>query len=163
MKLENKKLLLLNEAVEIRKQLKNEGKSVVLTNGCFDLLHTGHLYFLKEASSQGQSLWVALNGDASVRQLKGPLRPIQDEIQRAYALAALGFIDGVFVFQSERLTEEILTFQPDKYVKAGDYDIDSINREERNALEAIKAEIKFLPFLEGFSTTKLIQKIKKAL
>jgi len=97
-----------------------------------------------------------------VRALKGPLRPVQTELERAYALAALGCVDGIVIFRTPRLTEEIRTLKPDVYTKAGDYTLEKLDSSEREALQAIGAEIKFLPFLPGFSTTQLIAKIKAA-
>lgn len=152
----------LPAAVVAREKLRAAGKRVVLTNGVFDLLHTGHLYSLEKARSFGDALFIALNGDASVRQLKGPLRPVQTEEQRAYALAATWFVDGVVVFQNKRLTAEILALKPDVYCKAGDYTLDKLDPDERRALEQVGAAIKFLPYLPGFSTTSLIAKIKAA-
>ena len=152
----------LDAAVAAREQLRASGKRVVLTNGVFDLLHTGHLYYLEKARGFGDALFIALNGDASVRQLKGPLRPVQAEEHRAYALAATWFVDGIVVFQHKRLTAEILALKPDVYCKAGDYTLEKLDPEERAALEKVGAEIRFLPFLAGFSTTHLIAKIKAA-
>ena len=152
----------LEAAVAAREKLRAIGKRVVLTNGVFDLLHTGHLYYLEKARSYGDALFIALNGDASVRQLKGPLRPVQTEEHRAYALAATWFVDGIVVFQNKRLTAEILALKPDVYCKAGDYTLEKLDPDERRALEQVGAEIKFLPFLPGFSTTDLIAKIKAA-
>lgn len=152
----------LAQAVEARRRLQEAGRKLVLTNGCFDLLHTGHLYYLREAKEQGDALWVAINSDESVRQLKGPSRPIQEEQERAYSLAALEFVDGVFVFRTPRLADEIRAVAPDVYVKAGDYNLDTLNAEERAALEEVGAKISFLRFLPGFSTTALIEKIRAA-
>ena len=152
----------LEAAVVAREKLRAAGKRVVLTNGVFDLLHTGHLYYLEKARSFGDALFIVLNGDASVRQLKGPLRPVQTEEHRAYALAATWFVDGVVVFQNKRLTAEILALKPDVYCKAGDYTLEKLDPDERRALEQVGAEIKFLPFLPGFSTTSLIARIKAA-
>ena len=150
----------LEEAKALRLGAEKCGETVVLTNGCFDLLHSGHLHFLETASSLGDHLWVALNGDSSVRALKGVSRPLQAELERAYALLSLKFISGVFVFETERLSREIRFLKPDVYAKAGDYSLDTINAEERKALEEIGAEIRFLPFLEGYATTTLMEKIK---
>jgi rfaE bifunctional protein nucleotidyltransferase chain/domain len=161
-KLENPKLLSLNEALAERARLREAGRSVVLTNGVFDLLHTGHLYYLQTARALGDALFIALNSDASVRAIKGPARPVQTEEQRAYALAALACVDGVLIFREPRLTQEILALRPDVYCKAGDYTLEKLNAEERAALGHVAAKIEFLPFLEGFSTTALIAKIKKA-
>ena len=152
----------LAAAVAAREKLRASGKRVVLTNGVFDLLHTGHLYYLEKARSYGDALFIALNGDTSVRQLKGPLRPVQVEEHRAYALAATWFVDGIVVFQNKRLTAEILALKPDVYCKAGDYTLEKLDPDERHALEQVGAEIRFLPFLTGFSTTSLIAKIKAA-
>ncbi len=160
--LENPKLLTLEQAVAAREKLRAAGKSLVLTNGVFDLLHTGHLYYLKEARRLGEALYVAINSDASVKALKGPLRPVQTEEQRAYALGALWFVSGVIIFREPRLTPEIRALRPDVYCKAGDYTLDKLDRGERTALGEVGADIKFLPFLPGFSTTALIARIKAA-
>jgi len=152
----------LEAAVAAREKLRAAGKRVVLTNGVFDLLHTGHLYYLEKARTFGDALFIALNGDVSVRQLKGPLRPVQSEEHRAYALAATWFVDGIVVFQNKRLTAEILALKPDVYCKAGDYTLETLDADERRALEQVGAEIRFLPYLPGFSTTHLIAKIKAA-
>lgn len=161
-KLDNPKLRNLEHTVTQRQKLRAAGRRVVLTNGVFDLLHTGHLYYLKKARELGDALIVALNGDASVRALKGPTRPVQTQEERAYALAALACVDGIVVFDTPRLTAEIRALRPDVYCKAGDYTLEKLDPGERGALEEAGAEIKFLPFLEGFSTTKLIAKIKAA-
>jgi D-glycero-beta-D-manno-heptose 1-phosphate adenylyltransferase len=160
--LQNAKLFSLEAAESLRESLRTEGKKVVLTNGVFDLLHTGHLFYLQQARALGDALFIALNSDASVRALKGPFRPIQNEEQRAYALAALASIDCVVIFREKRLTAEIRRLRPDVYCKAGDYTLEKLDREEREALQNVNAEIHFLPFLPGFSTTELIAKIKAA-
>ncbi len=162
MTLDNPKLLTLPQAVAWREKLRSVGKSVVLTNGVFDLLHTGHLFYLQQARVLGDSLIIALNADASVRALKGPSRPVQTEEQRAYALGALACVDAVVIFRNPRLTAEIVALRPDAYCKAGDYTLEKLNPEERAALESIGARIEFLPFLPGFSTTQLISRIKAA-
>lgn len=160
--LTNPKLRSLQEAVARREQLRAEGKRVVLTNGCFDLLHCGHLYYLRKAATLGEALFIGLNGDASTAALKGPTRPVQSASERAYLLGALDFVDTLFVFDTPRLTAEIEALQPDLYTKAGDYSLETLNAEERAALQACRAEIRFLPFLKGYSTTNLIQKIARA-
>jgi rfaE bifunctional protein nucleotidyltransferase chain/domain len=160
--LPNPKLLSLAEAVALRERLRAAGKRIVLTNGVFDLLHTGHLYYLQQARARGDALFIALNADASVKQLKGPLRPVQTETERAYALAALACVDAVVIFREKRLTAEIRGLRPDVYVKAGDYTLEKLDPEERGALLAGGTTIEFMPFLAGFSTTALIAKIKAA-
>lgn len=162
MTLDNPKLRTLADTVAWRERLRREGRRVVLTNGVFDLLHTGHLFYLQQARALGDALLIALNADASVRVLKGPTRPVQDETQRAYALGALACVDGVVVFREPRLTAEIHALRPDVYCKAGDYTLEKLNAEERAALESVGAEIRFMPFLPGFSTTALIARIKAA-
>ena len=160
--LENAKLFTLPQAVAWRERQRGTGRRVVLTNGVFDLLHTGHLYFLQQARAQGEALVVALNADASVRALKGPTRPVQTEEQRAYALAALACVDAVVVFRQPRLVPEIEALRPDVYCKAGDYTLEKLDQGERGALETGGARIVFLPFLTGFSTTQLIARIRAA-
>lgn len=152
----------LEAAVAAREKHRAAGRRVVLTNGVFDLLHTGHLYYLEKARALGDVLFIALNSDESVRQLKGPLRPVQNEEQRAYALAATWFVDGIVVFRHKRLTGEILALKPDIYSKAGDYTLEKLDPDERRALEQVGAQIDFMPYLPGFSTTNLIAKIKAA-
>ena len=160
--LSNPKLLSLEQAVALREHLREEGRRMVLTNGVFDLLHTGHLHYLQQARALGNALFIALNSDQSVKQLKGPLRPVQSEAERAYALAALACVDAVLVFREKRLTKEILALRPDVYVKAGDYTLEKLDADERGALQQVGARIEFMPFLPGFSTTSLIAKIKAA-
>lgn len=161
--LENPKLYKdLDAAIAGRQRLAAQGRRLVLTNGVFDLLHTGHLFYLKQARALGDALFIALNSDESVRLLKGPLRPVQNEEQRAYALAALECVDGILVFREKRLTGELLALKPDLYCKAGDYTLEKLDAGERGALQSVGAEIRFMPFLDGFSTTQLIQRIKAA-
>jgi len=162
MRLDNPKLHELPAAVAWREQQRAAKRRVVLTNGVFDLLHTGHLFYLKKARELGDALLIALNADASVRALKGPTRPVQTEAQRAYALAALECVDAIVIFREPRLTAEIRSLRPDVYCKAGDYTLDKLNAEERAALQEVGAEIRFLPFLPGFSTTQLVARIKAA-
>ena len=160
--LDNPKLLPLAAAVARRAQWRTAGQKVVMTNGVFDLLHTGHIYFLQRARTLGDAMIVALNSDSSVRRLKGPLRPVQTEEERAYALAALACVDAIVIFNEPRLTAEIRTLRPDVYVKACDYTVATLDPGERAALEGTGASIEFMPYLSGFSTTQLIAKIKAA-
>lgn len=149
-------------AVARRAELKAQGKKLVLTNGCFDLLHCGHVYYLREAAKLGDELWIGLNGAESVRALKGPTRPVQGDYERAFTLGALEFIRGIFFFHTPRLDAEIRALSPDVYAKAGDYTLETLNPDERAALLDAGTEIRFLPFLPGFSTTSLIAKINAA-
>ena len=145
-----------------REALQAAGSRLVLTNGCFDLLHSGHLTFLRAARNLGDALWVGLNSDASVQALKGPTRPVQNERERALALLSLRFVDAVFVFSTPRLTADIEQLRPDLYAKAGDYTLETLDPGERSALVAAGTRIHFLPFLPGFSTTRLIARIREA-
>jgi rfaE bifunctional protein nucleotidyltransferase chain/domain len=137
------------------------GRRVVVTNGCFDLLHAGHVSYLESARAEGDLLLLGLNGDDSVRQLKGPSRPVVPEADRARVLAALGCVDAVCIFPEMRAIRFLEVAQPDVYVKGGDYTIDTINQDERRAVESHGGRIVFIPFLPGRSTTGLLSKIQK--
>jgi len=152
----------LDSAIARRAELRSAGKKLVLTNGCFDLLHCGHVFYLREAARLGDELWIGLNGAESVRALKGPTRPVQGDFERAFTLGALEFVSGIFFFHTPRLDKEIRALAPDVYAKAGDYTLETLNPDERAALVDAGTEIRFLPFLQGFSTTSLIAKINAA-
>lgn len=141
-----------------REEAAKEGRRVVLTNGCFDLLHRGHAEYLRESASLGDVLIVAVNSDTSVRDLKGPHRPLNSEGDRAYLLASLRCVDAVFIFPGPRLDSEIRRLRPDIYTKAGDYTPETLDAGERAALLETGAEIRILPFLDGRSTTSLIHR-----
>jgi rfaE bifunctional protein nucleotidyltransferase chain/domain len=142
----------------IREELAAHGQRLVFTNGVFDLLHVGHVRYLQAARALGDALLVAVNGDASVRALKGPTRPINAEDERAEVLAALACVDFVTIFHTERVTGLIREIRPQVYAKGGDYTIASLNPEERGALEAAGTEIHLLQLVPGKSTTALIAK-----
>lgn len=148
----------VEEAQKWRSVMREKNLRVVLTNGCFDLLHRGHLEYLRQSASLGNLLIVAVNSDASVQELKGPGRPINSEQDRAYALACLRFVDAVFIFDGPRLDREIRILRPDLYTKAGDYKVSSLDRGEREALEEVQAEIRIMPFCAGHSTTAIIER-----
>jgi rfaE bifunctional protein nucleotidyltransferase chain/domain len=154
-------IMSLEEALKWRARLKNEKRKLVITNGCFDILHRGHAEYLMEARMLGDAMLILINSDQSVRELKGPTRPIIDEYNRAYMLAALESVDAVVTFNTPRCTEMFLALQPDIYVKGGDYTLDTINKEEKQALLEVEAEIIFKPFIEGFSTTDIVNRIKQ--
>lgn len=162
MPLENKKLMSLADAVKWREEMRAQGQKVIMTNGGFDLLHAGHLYYLQAARQKADALVVLMNSDTSVRGHKGPLRPVNAQEHRAYALAACWFVDAVVIFDSARVVKEIEALRPDIYCKSAEFNVETIPQEERKAAEAVGAQIIFLPFLEGFSTTKLIERIKAA-
>lgn len=134
------------------------GKRLVLTNGCFDLLHTGHVRYLEEARRCGDALLVAVNSDASVRQLKGPSRPVNTELDRAEVLAALRCVDHVTIFTGKRVTEVIRLLRPAVYAKGGDYTPETLDPEEKAALDEVGAEIRILQLVPGRSTTAILEK-----
>ena len=150
------------EICKIRSERKQQGKTIVLTNGCFDLVHAGHVYSLEKAATLGDELWVALNSDSSVRRLKGINRPIYSQKERAYLLGALESVSLTFFFDSTNLAQEIKSLRPDFYAKSGDYSLDNLNPEELMALEKANTKICFVPFLEGFSTSRTVKSIKNS-
>jgi rfaE bifunctional protein nucleotidyltransferase chain/domain len=153
------KLLSLSELAAESELFRSSGRMLVLTNGCFDLLHLGHVRYLQAARRRGDALLVAVNGDDSVRSLKGPSRPVNTELDRAEVLAALACVDFVTVFYSARVTEVIQAVRPQIYVKGGDYTLESLDPGERGALEAVGARIEILELVAGKSTTAILQKI----
>jgi rfaE bifunctional protein nucleotidyltransferase chain/domain len=161
----NPRLVTLKRAVAARKRLARSGGTFVLTNGVFDLVHPGHASYLEAArrlAGRKGKLFVALNSDRSVRELKGPRRPILDEAARAYTLAQQRSVDGIVIFRGKRLAREIAALRPDVYCKAGDYTLAKLDPAERAALEHAGSKIVFLPFLRGFSTTRLVRRIRAA-
>jgi rfaE bifunctional protein nucleotidyltransferase chain/domain len=140
-------------------KLRAAGKKLVATNGCFDLLHVGHVRYLQAARALGDFLAVGLNGDRSVRELKGSGRPVTIESDRAEVLAALQCVDLVTIFPQIRATQFIAAIRPAIYVKGGDYSSETLNEEERAVLKEIGAEIRLIPFEAGYSTSRLIEQI----
>lgn len=131
---------------------------MVFTNGCFDLLHPGHVSYLRAARSLGDALVVGLNSDASMRKLKGPSRPVVPEADRATVLEALEFVDAVVTFDEDTPIRLLREVEPAVYVKGGDYRVEDLP--EAEVADEIGAEVKILPFESGYSTTALIEKIK---
>lgn len=138
---------------------KADGKKIVFTNGCFDLLHAGHIAYLSEAADSGDVLIVGLNSDTSVQRLKGPTRPVNDQQTRASLLGSMFFIDAVVPFSDETPLELIKSIMPDVLVKGGDYEIPQIAG-SKEVLEH-GGEVKILSFLPGYSSSSIIEKIKK--
>jgi rfaE bifunctional protein nucleotidyltransferase chain/domain len=151
----------LEEVKRHRELCRVKNQRVVVTNGCFDLLHVGHLRYLTEARRFGDFLWVGVNSDASVRELKGPNRPVNSESDRAEILAALKVVDAVSIFQGKRATEFLKAVRPDVYVKGGDYTIDTLDQGEREALIECGAEIRILQLVPGKSTTSTLERIRQ--
>lgn len=152
-------ILNLAELQILRGNAAAQGRNVVLTNGCFDILHRGHVEYLNQSATFGDYLFVAVNSDQSVRELKGPSRPINNEQDRAYLIANLKCVTAVFIFSGPRLADEINLLRPDIYTKAGDYTLETLEPSERHALEAVGSTIHFLPFVQGYSTTNTILKL----
>ena len=144
-----------------REQLRKGNHTLVFTNGCFDLLHIGHVYALVKAKNEGDILWVGINSDASVRALKGNTRPIYPQEARLYLLNALQCIDGLILFNGTDCARELELIQPDVYVKSGHYTLETLNPNERRALEACRANIRFIPPLPDWSTTKTLTRIRE--
>lgn len=153
------KILNKTDLTTARQRLREQGRRVVFTNGCFDLLHPGHVRYLAEARALGDALIVALNSDASVRRLKGTGRPILNEQERAEVMAALASVDFVTIFDEDTPRELIAAVLPDLLVKGGDWPIAQIvGREE---VEAAGGRVLSLPYLEGSSTTDIVERILK--
>ena len=141
-----------------RQRLRADGKRLVFTNGVFDLLHVGHVRYLAEARALGDALVVAINSDRTVRELKGPDRPVFDQAERAEILAALRSVDYVTIFDDISPRRLIATLLPDVLVKGGDYQLDQIHGREE--VEAAGGNVISLPFVEGASTSSLIERMK---
>ena len=155
------KIIDLQELAQRARELRGAGKKLVATNGCFDLLHVGHVRYLEAARRLGDVLAVGLNGDRSVRELKGSGRPVNNEGDRAEILAALECVDFVTIFPEMRATKFILAAQPAIYAKGGDYTSETLNAEERAALQEVGAEIRIIPFEKGYSTSLLLEQLRK--
>lgn len=164
----HKKIVSLDIACENVRQWKEQSKKIVFTNGCFDILHRGHITYLAEAADFGEKLIIGLNSDASVkRQGKGADRPINDQDSRAILLAALSFVDLIVIFDTDTplsLIEELL---PDILVKGDDYDAEELDTTSRtfivgsDIVRSYGGSVKTVPVVKGFSTTSMLERIKK--
>ena len=155
----DEKILLSESLLPWRQNIRNAGKRLVVTNGCFDVLHAGHVTYLEAARKEGDALLVGLNSDAAVRELKGPGRPVNSEADRALVVSALQSVDAVFIFRERDAVKFLQSVQPDVYVKGGDYTIDTINQDERRLIEGNGGKIVLLAHVPGKSTTALLKKI----
>ena len=155
------KIVELEELSDRCEKLRSAGKRIVATNGCFDLLHVGHVRYLEAARAFGDVLVVGLNGDRSVIELKGAGRPITTQRDRAEILAALACVDLVTVFPELRATTFLAAVRPAVYVKGGDYTPRTLDEEEGAILKEIEAAIRLIPFEAGYSTSGLIEQICK--
>ena len=142
-----------------REALRAEGRTLAATNGCFDILHAGHVNYLQAARNKADALIVGLNSDRSTTELKGPDRPIHTEADRAAVLAALESVNAVFIFDDLRATSFLQIAQPDIYVKGGDYTVDQLPAEERAIIEAQGGRITVLGHLPGKSSTEIARRI----
>ena len=153
------KIISYVEAGSIIANLKKQGKKIVFTNGCFDIIHPGHVIYLAEAKKMGDILFLGLNSDASVKRLKGKKRPILNENERATILSHLEMIDFVCIFDDDTPYELIKIVKPDILVKGGDWSVENIVG--RDIVESYGGKVVNIPYLEGKSTTGIIERILK--
>ncbi len=147
------------ELVSLVKEWREKGEIIVFTNGCFDLLHRGHIEYLAKASEQGDRFIIGLNSDRSIRNIKGSGRPVQDEQSRAMTLAALLFVDAVSLFDEDTPEELIDAVIPDRLIKGGDYRVRDIVGYD--TVMSHGGKVLTIPLIEGYSTTRIIDHIKK--
>ncbi len=153
------KIISWDKLPEWRAAMRASARKLVVTNGCFDLLHAGHVRYLEGARNQGDVLLIGVNGDQSVRELKGPGRPLNGETDRAIVLAALESVDAVCIFAEPTALRFLSVAQPDVYVKGGDYTVQTLNQDERRLIEQAGGRIVIIPFVQGKSTTALMNKM----
>ena len=152
------KILSLSDMARKINELKSEGKKVVSTSGCFDIVHAGHVTYLEEAKTKGDVLIVLLNSDSSVRRLKGDNRPIVNEEERATVIAGLGCVDYVCLFDESTPCEMISKLQPDIFIKGGDYQGKHIP--EMDVMSLYGGKVEYVSMIDGCSSTNIIEKIK---
>jgi len=150
------------ELYSIVEKLRHRKERIVWTNGCFNLLHEGHVDYLKKASKLGDILIVGLNSDQSVKQLKGEAKLIRPQLARAEIISALECVDYVTIFDDSNVTSLLYYFKPDVFVKGGDYTIDTLNQDERKAVDSYGGKIEIIPIEKSISTTEILSKIRTA-
>lgn len=153
-----KKIVSIDEIQDQVKELKKQNKTVVATSGCFDILHSGHISYLREAKAKGDKLIVFLNSDRSVKELKGENRPIVSEMERAFVLSELESVDYICIFHSSTPCTLIELIEPDIFVKGGDYM--GMNIPEMNSVKAYGGKVEYVVLVEGCSTTNIVEKIE---
>ena len=153
------KIVSLGEAIERVKAWEDKGEKIVFTNGCFDIVHLGHIDYLEKARNLGTKLVLGLNTDTSVNRLKGPTRPVVNEYARARMMAAFEFVDAVILFDEPTPLQLIESVKPDILVKGDDYTVETIVGSD--FVIANGGEVKTISLVQGYSTTKLIEKIKQ--
>ena len=151
-------LLTKTQLKETLDKLRSEGKTIVTTNGCFDILHAGHVRYLNKAKTFGDVLVVALNSDKSVRAIKGPTRPVNNELNRAEVLCGLRSVDYVVLFDENSPRELLKFIKPDVHTKGADYTVETLP--EAKAIMDAGGRIEFIEFVDGLSTTSIINKIQ---
>lgn len=156
------KLCSREELADLVSAARAAGKRVVFTNGCFDLIHPGHVTYLAQARALGDALIVALNSDASVQSLKGPTRPILRQDERVMILSALESVTWVTIFDEMRITGLLEMLKPDVWAKGGDYTLETLDQGERRMAESLGCEIALIPPVEGISTTDIVRRIEEA-
>lgn len=152
------KIFTLPQLAEQLDAWRGQGQKIVFTNGCFDLLHLGHVDYLEKSRQLGDKLVLGLNTDASISRIKGPTRPLQDEMSRARVMASLLFVDAVVLFDDDTPLELIKAVQPDILVKGDDYTIENIVGQD--VVTARGGEVKTVPLVKGYSTTNIVKKIE---
>lgn len=145
--------------VQWRKFVNQNGAKLVMTNGCFDLVHAGHVQYLKKAKALGTFLLVMLNSDESVRQLKGPTRPLCNECDRVTVLNEMECVDAVFVFNDKRVTKWLKLLKPQVWCKGGDYTIDSLDQDEVATARANGTQIEIIPIQSIISTSNILARV----
>lgn len=158
--MDSARIVTAEELSAVRDGMDAAGRRLVFTNGCFDLLHAGHVRYLQQARHLGDALAVGLNGDRSVRELKGEGRPVNTQDDRAEVLAALGCVDYVVIFDEKRAAGLLRAVRPHVYVKGGDYTPESLDADERAALSSAGAEVRILPLVPGRSTTSMLDRLR---
>jgi len=153
------KIIPFEQLAAWRENLRSEGRKLAATNGCFDLLHAGHVTYLENARSFADAMVVGLNGDESVKALKGEGRPINCEQDRAIVLAALESVTAVTIFPDVRATAFLAEAKPDVYVKGGDYTLETLDQDERRTVESAGGRIELVSFVPDKSTTRTIEAI----
>jgi len=156
-KMISRKITTLQSLIPIVRKLKSRGKKIVTTNGVFDILHLGHAMYLEEAKKSGDILIVGVNSDSSVKQNKGPKRPLNDEKSRIGVLAALESVDYAFIFNEKDPREFLSKIKPDVHVKAGDYELSRII--EKDVVKENNGKIRIVKMVKGYSTTRLIERV----
>ena len=154
------KIKTFEELEKIVQEAKVGSRKIVWTNGCFDLLHVGHVKYLQEAKKLGNILIVGINSDNSVKKLKGEGKPIQNEGDRSEIISSLESVDYVTIFSELTAENYLLRLKPDIFAKGGDYSLNSINKTEKGAVESYGGKISFVPLVEGKSTSSIVEKLK---